>query len=104
MIASTPDHHALRPTSRPPLRPLDDALAELLAQARPLSRTETVPLVEADGRVLAHDLVSPLQVPPHDNSAMDGYALRAADVSVSGAVLAVSQMTQGQGGFSWRGK
>ncbi len=91
MIASTPDHQALRPASRPPLRPLDDALAELLAQARPLSRTETVPLVEADGRVLAHDLVSPLQVPPHDNSAMDGYALRAADVAVSGAVLAVSQ-------------
>ncbi len=91
MIASTPDPQSSRQASRPALRPLDDALAELLAQARPLSRTETVPLVEADGRVLAHDLVSPLQVPPHDNSAMDGYALRAADVAVSGAVLAVSQ-------------
>lgn len=87
MIASTPAPQA----SRPAPRPLDDALAELLAQARPLGRTETVPLVEADGRVLVHDLVSPLQVPPHDNSAMDGYALRAADVAASGAVLPVCQ-------------
>ncbi len=77
--------------SCPPLRPLDDALADLLAQARPLGRIETVPLVESDGRVLAADLASPLQVPPHDNSAMDGYALRAADAAAAGAVLPVSQ-------------
>ena len=77
--------------ARPSLRPLDEALAELLAQAQPLGRIETVPLAEADGRVLANDLVSPLQVPPYDNSAMDGYALRAADAAAIGAELPVSQ-------------
>ncbi|MDO0505681.1 hypothetical protein KQH16_23600, partial [Escherichia coli] len=52
---------------RPPLKPLDDALAELLAQARPLDGTEDVDTFEADGRALAFDAVSPLRVPPHDN-------------------------------------
>lgn len=41
---------------------------------------ETLPLQQALGRVLAQDLISPLDVPPHDNSAMDGYALRSADL------------------------
>ncbi len=81
---------AARP-ARPPLKPLDDALAELLAHAMPLDRVENLPLVEADSRVLAADLVSPLQVPPHDNSAMDGYALRAADAAAPGVALPVSQ-------------
>lgn len=74
--------------ARPPLKPLDDALAELLAQAGPLEGTEEVDTFEADGRVLAIDAVSPLRVPPHDNSAMDGYAVRRADVAVAGASLA----------------
>ena len=81
---------AARP-ARPPLKPLDDALTELLVQATPLGRTETVKLVDADGRILSANLASPLQVPPHDNSAMDGYALRAADVSAPGSALPVSQ-------------
>ena len=51
-----------------------DATAFLEALAEPVQGTETLPLHEALGRVLAHDLVSPLSVPPHDNSAMDGYA------------------------------
>ena len=77
--------------SRKPLKPLDDALAELLAQATPLAGVDTVSLFEADGRVLAHRAVSPLQVPLLDNSAMDGYALRCADVAQPGTVLPVSQ-------------
>lgn len=76
---------------RKPLKPLDDALAELLAQATPLAGVDTVSLFEADGRVLAHRAVSPLQVPLLDNSAMDGYALRCADVAQLGTVLPVSQ-------------
>ena len=76
---------------RKPLKPLDDALAELLAQATPLTGSDTVSLFDADGRVLAQSAVSPLQVPPQDNSAMDGYALRCADVAQLGAVLPVSQ-------------
>ena len=77
--------------SRSPLRSLDDALAELLGRLRPLIETEEVSTFEADGRVLAQDLVSALQVPPQDNSAMDGYAVRCADVAAAGVVLSVSQ-------------
>lgn len=47
----------------------------------PLSDTEALPLKEALGRVLAHDLISPINVPSYDNSAMDGYAFNAADLS-----------------------
>ena len=77
--------------TRPPLKPLADALAELLAQAPAVLGVETVSTFDADGRVLAQSLVSALQVPPLDNSAMDGYALRAADVATVGSVLPVSQ-------------
>ncbi|HZN48321.1 MAG TPA: gephyrin-like molybdotransferase Glp [Ramlibacter sp.] len=76
---------------RAPLRPLDDALAALLAQALPLPGTETVDTFDADGRVLAEDLVSPLQVPPQDNSSMDGYAVRSAEIADEGVPLAISQ-------------
>ena len=70
---------------------LDAALTDLLARVVPLSGVETVATFEADGRVLASDLVSGLQVPPQDNSSMDGYAVNAADVTEAGKVLAVSQ-------------
>lgn len=75
---------------RPPLKPLDQALAELLDHARVLDGEERVSTFEADGRVLARDIVSALQVPPQDNSAMDGYAVRCADVQ-PGVELPVSQ-------------
>ena len=76
---------------RPPLMPLDEALARLLDQAAALGRTEVVSTFDADGRVLAQDAVSALQVPPNDNSSMDGYAVRAADVPAAGTVLPVTQ-------------
>jgi molybdopterin molybdotransferase len=76
---------------RAPLRPLDDALAELLGHALPLEGTESVSTFDADGRVLAHDLVSALQVPPQDNSSMDGYAVRGSEIADEGVVLPVSQ-------------
>jgi molybdopterin molybdotransferase len=75
---------------RAPLKSLDQALAELLAHAAPLSVDE-VDSFDADGRVLAQDLLSPLHVPPQDNSSMDGYALRSADVPHPGTVLPVTQ-------------
>lgn len=78
-------------TPRPPLRNLDDALADLLARAQPLVETESVSTFEADGRVLAEDLVSALQVPPQDNSSMDGYAVRRAEIADEGVPLPVSQ-------------
>jgi molybdopterin molybdotransferase len=76
---------------RPPLKSLDAALAELLAYAQPLEGHELLDTFDADGRVLAQDLVAGLQVPPFDNSAMDGYALRAADLSGPELALPVSQ-------------
>jgi molybdopterin molybdotransferase len=76
---------------RAPLLPLDSALAELLAQATPLPGNETVSTFDADGRVLAQDLLSSLNVPAHDNSAMDGYAVRCADWVNFTTVLSVNQ-------------
>ena len=77
--------------SRAPLTPLEDALAAVLAQAQPLPGAAFVDLLQADGRVLAADCIAPLQVPPLDNSAMDGYAVRSAEVAQTGTVLSVSQ-------------
>jgi molybdopterin molybdotransferase len=76
---------------RAALRSLDDALAELLGYAAPLDGVEMVSTFDADGRVLARDLISALQVPPQDNSAMDGYAVRTSDVTEEGVPLPVSQ-------------
>ena len=78
-------------TARTPLKPLDDALAELMARALTLDGVEQVATFDADGRVLAQDVVSGLHVPPQDNSSMDGYALRCADVVQAGTGLPVSQ-------------
>jgi len=80
-----------RPTS--PLLSLDEALDRLVAGARPhaLRAAESVPTAEALGRVLAADVLSVLDVPPEDNTAMDGYALHHADVPAAGAVLPVAQ-------------
>jgi molybdopterin molybdotransferase len=75
---------------RAPLLPLDDALRDLLSRAQPVLASEAVSTFDADGRVLAQDLHSALDVPGHDNSSMDGYALRVADLA-SGQALPVSQ-------------
>lgn len=77
--------------ARAPLMSLADAMHDLLNRVQALSATETVATFDADRRVLAQDLTSALQVPPNDNSSMDGYALRVADVTEAGTVLRVSQ-------------
>jgi len=74
-----------------PVKSLDDALTQLLGHASRLSDTEQVSTFEADGRVLAQDLLSALHVPPQDNSSMDGYALRCADLSDLRQTFPVSQ-------------
>lgn len=79
------------PRPRIPLMELDHALSDLMGRVEPLAEAESVPLVDADRRILAEDLVSALHVPPHDNSSMDGYAVRTIDVSAPGVVLPVSQ-------------
>lgn len=66
---------------KPGLLPVEEALARLMALAEqaPIAEVEQVPLAEAEGRVLAEPLLAGLDLPPWDNSAMDGYALRLAD-------------------------
>lgn len=84
---STPTHLA----SRAPLMSTADALAALLAAAHAVVETETVPTLDALGRVLAADVVSELDVPPMHTSAMDGYAVRVADLTHGERRLPVSQ-------------
>ncbi len=79
-----------RPAAQP-MKSLDDALAQLLAQAAAPDGVEQVATFDADGRVLAQDLVSQLQVPPQDNSSMDGYAVRCADLTDLTLAWPVSQ-------------
>ena len=73
------------------LTSFDDAIESLLASAQPICETESVDTTSALGRVLAQSLVSTINVPPLDNSAMDGYAVSSEDVSQSGVTLPVSQ-------------
>jgi molybdopterin molybdotransferase len=63
------------------LMPLDVALTLMLDRISPLKDTELLPLPQAFGRITAKDVVSPLDVPGFDNSAMDGYAVRLADLA-----------------------
>ncbi|MHB8605715.1 MAG: molybdopterin molybdotransferase MoeA [Thermoplasmatota archaeon] len=71
------------------LAALDEARAALLALARPIERTEEVALAAAHERVLARDVVASFDVPGYDRSAMDGFAVRAADVARAPCELAV---------------
>jgi molybdopterin molybdotransferase len=63
-----------------PILTVDDAVAAITARFSAVDGVETVALAEADGRVLAEDLVATLQLPPFTNSAVDGYAVRGEDV------------------------
>lgn len=67
------------------------ALDFLLDGARSIADAEVVPTIEANGRILAQDQVSQLDVPPMDNTQMDGYAVRAADCASGSACLTVAQ-------------
>ncbi len=69
-----------------PLLPISDMERMIAERIVPLRENETAPLNAARGRVLAADVVSPVNVPPFDNSAVDGYAVRAADLDPSGGV------------------
>lgn len=65
------------PKAAAPMMPFDDAIATMLAQVSASESSETVPLTQALDRIAAEDIVSPIDVPGHDNSAMDGYAVKA---------------------------
>ncbi len=67
-----------------PLLSIDAARAQILEMLLPISAQETVDLKSASGRILAAEITSPFDFPPYDNSAMDGYAVRGADLPNSG--------------------
>ncbi len=67
-----------------PLLPVADAERLIVERVAPVGECETVTLREAIGRVLAEDIVAPVNVPPFDNSAVDGYAVRAANLDAEG--------------------
>ncbi|MDB5768911.1 MAG: molybdopterin biosynthesis protein molybdenum incorporation step, partial [Collimonas fungivorans] len=79
---------------KPPMLSVDEALEVLLAAPRPLvdsAAVERIPTLSANGRILADAQVSQLNVPPADNTQMDGYAVRAADCAGGAARLSISQ-------------
>jgi molybdopterin molybdotransferase len=82
------------------LLPVEEALKRLLDKAVPVGTTEIVPLAVAHGRVLAKPVAARLTQPPFDASAMDGYALRAADVGVLGSRLKVIGESAAGRGFA----
>lgn len=59
---------------------VDEAIAQVTARLIPVAETERLPLIEADGRILARDLIAGIDLPPFFNSAVDGYAVRFADL------------------------
>jgi molybdopterin molybdotransferase len=75
------------------LLPLEEAIAEVLARAMPLP-SETVPLVEARGRVLAEPARAAVDLPPFASSAMDGFAVRSADTP--GTLVVVERIAAGR--------
>lgn len=90
--------------AQPSLLPIEAALTRIIHQLHPVQETETIDLPEALDRVLAFPITAPINVPAGDNSAMDGYAVRAQDyhgeLTVIGESLAghpfAGAITQGQ--------
>ena len=81
--------------SAPGLMPLETGLNTLRQEISPVTETEFVELNSCCGRVLATDVVSPINVPSHNNSAMDGYALRLADLAESSCLPLAGQSLAG---------
>ncbi len=77
---------------------VDEALAQLLAGAKPVAEIEEVPTLEATGRVLARAQRSAMDVPPMDNSAMDGYAVRLSDLEKKDSLRVAQKIMAGSVG------
>jgi molybdopterin molybdotransferase len=76
---------------------VDAAVAQLCEGLAPIAGTFDLPLADASGAVLARDLYSPLDLPAFDNAAMDGYALRHADLAAGSALIEVGRSYAGHG-------
>ena len=77
--------------TKPPMLTAQQALDHLLSNAKAVSESEMVTMQAALGRVLADNVNSLVDVPPLDNTSMDGYAVRTADTQVSGSTLKIAQ-------------
>ncbi len=77
--------------TKPPMLTAQQALDHLLSHAQAISESEDVSMQAALGRVLARNVDSLVDVPPLDNTSMDGYAVRAADTQVPGSTLKIAQ-------------
>ncbi len=87
--------------SAPGLLPFEQALSNMLSQVPSITETVTLPIEQALGYVLAQDIASPVNVPPHDNSAMDGYAFAIESLQLSKPLTLVGRAMAGapfQGG------
>src|SRR3954471_20285798 len=81
-----------------PLLAIEDVERLINERVTPVAETETLDLKDAHGRVLAADVVAPIDLPPFDNSAVDGYAARHADLEAMGetALRVVDRLTAGR--------
>lgn len=75
----------------PGLISVAQAVEKMLSQATPVEQSESIEIIDALNRVLAEDVLSGIDVPGYDNSAMDGYALDSADCQIVGSILPVTQ-------------
>lgn len=80
----------------PGLMPIEEAMEQMLSSIKPIQTTLQLPLAEAIGYVLAEDILSPIFVPPFDNSAMDGYAIRIADLNNNNVLPLAGKSFAGQ--------
>lgn len=78
------------------LIPLETALEQMLSRIVPVTESQTIPLLQAAGRITANPVTSPMDVPGFDNSAMDGYAVRMADIAAGGALPVAGKAFAGQ--------
>ncbi|WP_417553307.1 molybdopterin molybdotransferase MoeA [Marinomonas fungiae] len=78
-----------------PLLPFKEAIEHIKGALERVTQIETTPLNQALGRVLAEDVISSIQVPPADNSAMDGYALCASDLEHTDSLLVSQRIAAG---------
>ena len=77
--------------TKPPMLTAQQALDHLLSHAKPVEESESISMQATLGRVLAENVSSLVDVPPLDNTSMDGYAVRTADTQNSGSVLRIAQ-------------
>jgi len=81
--------------SAPGLLPFEQAMEKVLSAIKPIDETEFIPLSKALNRVLARNISSPLNVPPHNNSAMDGYAFKLASLQGTNTLTMVGRSMAG---------